>query len=664
MIRNLALGLVLWGAVLPTFSWAKSAPIRGKDIPWIDPKTFNTAEIDLWIRLGMSERRIPGLGIVIVQGDQILHKKAYGLSQPQSGVMADPDKTVWRVASVSKLFTVHAIMQLVEQGKIGLDEPIARYIESIGLPEFPGKPLTLRHLLTHTGGFDEIYVGIARKRPEDLVTIERWLHDFRPQLIQPPGVSTAYSNYGFTLAGYVLEKVTGLPFSRYLAEKVFKPLQMQRSTFEPREDLSPDLAQGHEFIGPRLVTVKRDYIQSVPASSLETTIEDMSHFLIAQLNGGKYNGRSVVSSASMAEIHKLQFTNHPEISGFALSYFDREQRGVRFLAHGGDARGCNAFVVIYPEQKLAFFLAYNRFSNDLGGAFHEWFLDQFILEGKSGNLNNKPTISPEDMRRSQLAAGKEDLRIYHGVYRFNRHPHRSFTKLGAFLGGLANELRITSTPDGRLEVIPLPWSRETRSFWSPLGDGVFVNEKTGAKIIITKKNGRGEDVYRGADGAFNRIPMYDSIYVHLVVLGFCEFIFLSYLFWSGFTWFRYWSHRRLRKVVARRVKAHFEVRAVQSLFIIVSALNVVIIPAWAGALFMMNPIELAYGVPSVARILLSVPWVGAILSGIMAVLAFRMWFRKELRPPLDMRLKFMAGSVVAALYFLVIGHWNFFGYWD
>ncbi len=658
------IGLLLSFAVLP--AWGSEGKIRGKDFPWINPKKLNVAEIDLWIRLGMSERRIPGMGITIVQGDKVLLSRAYGHSQPEEGVLADTEKTLWRAASISKLFTTQAVMQLVEQGKIGLDDPIAPSIKAIGIPEFPGKPITLRHLLTHTAGFDEVYVGIVMKYRKDVISLERWLRDYRPKLVQPPGESTSYSNYGVSLAGYVVQQISGVPFARYIDEHVFKPLEMARSTFDLREDLNKDLAKGHEFHGSSLNPVTRDYIQSMPASSLETTVNDMSHFLISQLNGGRYNGNSLVSPASLHEIQRRQYTNHPELNGFGLTFFELTMRGVRFLAHGGDARGSDAFICIFPDQKLAFFLAYNRAGNDLGGAFLSWFMDQLIFDGKPGNLDGKPTFSAEDRRRMEVAAGREDLSAYHGVYRFNRYPHVSFTKLGAFLGGLAKELRIGSTPDGLLEVIPLPWDPEGRSYWSPLGDGVFANEKTGNKIVVRKQAGVGENVFRQnfTDGAFYRIPIYDSIYVHLVVLGFCEFIFLSYLFWRTFTLIRYWHHRRLRRISAKRVKEHFGVRKAQVLFVVVSVLNVIVLPAWGGSLVMVNPIEFAYGVPIFARILFNIPRIGAGLSGVLAVLAIWMWFRKERRPPLLLRLKFLGGSIVTALYFLVIGHWNFFGFWD
>jgi CubicO group peptidase (beta-lactamase class C family) len=235
-LRVAALALCV-GALPAAFAQPKpAAPLTA-----VDAEAF----IDGLMPSALRAARVPGAVVVIVKDGQPLLQKGYGLADWDKNIPVDPHKTLFRPGSVSKLFTWTAVMQLVEQGKLELDADLNKYLD-FSIPGRNGKALTLRHVMTHTTGFEET----AR----DLLTYDsagpdlgKVLKAYIPPYVYDPGTTPGYSNYATSLAGYIVQRVSGKSFDDYMDQNVFGPLGMKQSTFRQPlpEALKGQMSQGY-----------------------------------------------------------------------------------------------------------------------------------------------------------------------------------------------------------------------------------------------------------------------------------------------------------------------------------------------------------------------------------------------------------------------------------
>jgi CubicO group peptidase (beta-lactamase class C family) len=232
----------------------------------------------------------PGAVVVVVTRDGPVFAKAYGFADVESRKPFTADATLVRPGSISKLFTGIAVMQLVEDGRLELDRDVNEYIDfAIEVPD-GGVPVTLRRLLTHRAGFEEHVKGMYSRNHEP-EPLGRWLARNQPRRIFPNGDVEAYSNYGFALAGYVVERASGEPFALYVGRHILEPLGMSHSTFlQPLpDDLAPLMAKSYRRSDePPLKFFQT--ITSSPAGALSSTGTDMGRFMRALMNGGALDG--------------------------------------------------------------------------------------------------------------------------------------------------------------------------------------------------------------------------------------------------------------------------------------------------------------------------------------------------------------------------------------
>ncbi|MFI5106497.1 MAG: serine hydrolase domain-containing protein, partial [Terriglobales bacterium] len=204
------------------------------------------AFLDGFVPMQLERENIAGAVVLVVKDGAILFAKGYGYSDVDKKAPVTVDATLFRPGSISKLFTWTAVMQLVEQGKLDLDRDVNEYLDFKIPPKF-GKPITLRNIMTHTPGFEEQVKDLINEEGAPIATLKQHLAAHIPERIFPPGTTPAYSNYGASLAGYIVERVSGRPFNDYVTEKIFEPLGMQRSTFAqplPAE-LKPHMSSGY-----------------------------------------------------------------------------------------------------------------------------------------------------------------------------------------------------------------------------------------------------------------------------------------------------------------------------------------------------------------------------------------------------------------------------------
>ena len=194
---------------------------------------------------------VAGMTVAVVADGRLFFAKGYGMADRAAGRKVDPEKTLFRVGSVSKLFTWTAVMQLVDQGKLDLKADVNRYLAGspVRVPDTYPQPVTLTHLLTHTPGFEDVVIGLFGRSPASLRPLGELLRDEMPARVRPPGVLSAYSNHGTALAGYIVERVSGVRYEQYIEKQILEPLGMAHTTVRQPvpKALEPDLAVGYRY---------------------------------------------------------------------------------------------------------------------------------------------------------------------------------------------------------------------------------------------------------------------------------------------------------------------------------------------------------------------------------------------------------------------------------
>jgi CubicO group peptidase (beta-lactamase class C family) len=309
----------------------------------------------------MAKGEIPGAVFLLVQGNDVLLRKAYGYADPAKKIPMDADRTAIHICSVSKIFTATAAMQLVENGQLDLDTDVNRYLKAFQVRNPFETPLTLRHLLTHTSGLDDMLLGKLAPTPAQLEPLGEHLARHMPPVIDRPGTVSRYSNYGVALAGYLVEVASGMPFDRYVQQRIFEPLGMKTASFVQPSPLAADLAIGHGSRSGKANPQRPLLINDAPAGSVTTRVDDMARFMIAFLNEGKLDGQVVLEPGSVAAMTSPQHQADPRLPfSHGFGWQIDSKAGRTFVSHDGGGGGHVTRLVLVPELRAGFLVYYNR----------------------------------------------------------------------------------------------------------------------------------------------------------------------------------------------------------------------------------------------------------------------------------------------------------------
>jgi CubicO group peptidase (beta-lactamase class C family) len=245
---------------------------------------------------------VAGATIVVVKDQHILFAQGYGFADLKTRAPVIADKTLFRPGSVSKLFTWTAVMQLVEQGRLDLDKDVNTYLD-FKVPEKFGRPITLRNIMTHTAGFEEVVSDTLIEKADKLYPLHDYLVKHMPERIFPPGKVVAYSNYATAMAGYIVQRVSGERYEQYIDDHIFKPLGMTNSTFFqlPPLALLKNVATGYKQASDGK-PIPYEIVEPAPAGSLASTATDMARFMMAHLNGGAYGSARILKPETEREM--------------------------------------------------------------------------------------------------------------------------------------------------------------------------------------------------------------------------------------------------------------------------------------------------------------------------------------------------------------------------
>jgi CubicO group peptidase (beta-lactamase class C family) len=390
------------------------------------------------------------------------------------------------------------VMQLVELGKIDLDADVNQYLD-FKIPPREGKPVTMRNLMQHVAGFEEQAKGIMSEDPK-APGYEALLKQWVPERVFAPGTTPAYSNYGASLAGYIVQRVSGETFDDYLDKHIFEPLDMKHSSFRQPlpADLAPLMSKGYELASdePHVFEI----VGPAPAGSLSSPADDMAHFMIAHLQNGEYNGNRILRAETAEMMHNSPLTTLPPLNRMELGFFETNINGREVIAHLGDTQYFHTSLHLFLKENVGFYVSFNSpgkagAAGGLRGALFEDFADRYFP--------GDGTESPVDAKTAATHAA-----MLKGNWANSRGSQSSF--IAAL--GLVGQTKAGVNAKGEL-VLPFPGLNTKPRHWVEIAP--FLWRDTGGHDHLAVKVVDGKAVRFSFDElspfmVLNRVPWYQD----------------------------------------------------------------------------------------------------------------------------------------------------------
>ena len=583
-------------------SAAPAAPVVPAGSPQLTAEDVN-AWLDGFVPNALATGDMAGAVVVVVRDGQILTQRGFGYSNVERRTPVDPARTLFRPGSISKLFTWTAVMQQVEQGRLDLDADVNRYLD-FEIPAYQGQPVTLRQILTHTAGFEEqakYTIGFDRARVPDYATLLRTI----PQRIHAPNTTPAYSNYATSLAGYIVERVSGEPFDDYVDRHILGPLGMRNSSFRQPlpARLQPMASTGYTVASAE--PLEFEIVGPAPAGSLSATGEDMARFMIAHLNNAA--GLLRPETARIMHTTRAGYGIGP-LNRMALGFFEQNINGQRVIGHGGDTVGFHSELLLFMDANVGLFVSFN--SQGRGGAsvthrraLFEQFADRYFPR-------------PRDARRVPAETAAEHSRMMAGNWTASRRITSSFLNITELLGQtsvgvgkdgelvLPFQLGSAGPPRRWVEVEPFVWhdlnSHEVAAAQVENGVPVRFSINTVSPFIV-----------------FDRVPWHRNSALLLPLLGASvAILFLTALFWP----IRWLVRRKLGGTLALERRQLVSYRLVRTF----AWLSVLALVGWLVVLSSLSDLSrMGSGADPILYALQIFTWIAFV--GVVAVVLWDLW---------------------------------------
>jgi CubicO group peptidase (beta-lactamase class C family) len=558
--------LLVVGFSAATFAAEPTVPLSPPATPATDSTTTPTipdsqdssavpltkSDVDVWldgyVPYALRTADIPGVVVTIVKDGQILTARGFGYADRAKRTPVDPDRTLFRPGSVSKLITWTAAMQLVEQGKLDLDKDINTYLD-FKIPDYDGKPITLRQLMTHTAGFEEAIKGLIFSDPAHLLPLGDYLKRWTPERVFAPGTTPAYSNWGTALTGYVVERVSGETFDDYCDKHIFAPLGMTNSTMRqplPKE-LEGQMASGYK--PGQDEAGKFEIVGPAPAGSLSSTGTDMAKFMIANLDGGK----GLLSPETAAMMHNSPLDKVdpasllPPLNRMELGYFETNVNGREVIGHLGDTEFFHTSLHLLMNEDVGVYFSFNSGGREgqvqtLRWSMFEDFADRYFPA-------TTPAAAPIDEKTAA-----EHAAMMAGNWQVSR---TAFSNPIAILQ-LVGQTKVAVGPKGLL-IPELLGANKLPREWEEIAPFVW-REKGGHDLLAAKvENGQ---VVRWSFGLLGPFMVFDRVPGHRssswllpaasVAIG---VLFLTVLFWP-IGWFARRKYRAAFPLAGTPLRAY------------------------------------------------------------------------------------------------------------
>lgn len=459
-------------AAAPAAATPAAAAAGGHELTATDANAW----LDGFVPYALKTGDIAGAEVAIVKDGAVVTERGYGFANVEKRTPVDPRVTMFRPGSVSKLIVWTAVMQQVEAGKIDLDADINKYLD-YNVTGMDGKPITMRELMQHTAGFEEHAKGVI-STSNNLPTFEEMLKARVPARIFPPGSTPAYSNYGASLAGYIVERVSGEPFDVYLEKHIFQPLDMTHSSFRQPlpASLEPFMATGYrvgsgdaepfEYVGPR------------PAGSMSASADDMAHFMIAHLQDGEYHGNRILSAATAQLMHDSPYADGiGPLNRMELGFFETNINGREVIAHLGDTEFFHTSLHLFLKDNVGLYASFSSPGKDgavqtVRTQLFQDFADRYL-----------PAAAPHPVT-AQVDAGTQAAHaaLMGGAWDVSRRAQTNFLAMLGFIG----QTKVGANQKGEL-VLPFPGPNGKPGRWVEVAPFVWQSveghDRAAARVV-------------------------------------------------------------------------------------------------------------------------------------------------------------------------------------
>ena len=433
-------------------------------------KTDVDAWLDGYLPYALKAGGIPGAVVVVVKDGQPLTMRGFGYSDLKAHKPVDPETTLFRPGSVSKLFTWTAVMQQVQAGKLDLDKGINTYLD-FKIPPKDGKPITLRNLMTHTPGFAETIkylILYGKKQPIPLrAALTRWI----PEQIYAPGQFPAYSNYGASLAGYIVERVSGEPFEQYVQRHILAPAGMNHSSFQQPLPANLDGLMSKAYKPGTDDPRPYEVIALSPAGALAASGADMGRFMIAHLNN------SLLDPATAKLMYGVANKPYSALPGMALGFYHEDRNGLNIVGHGGDTVFFHSDLHLFLDKNVGLYISMNSIGkNGAAQTLREELLQEFADRYYPAPEQNLPIV----------ASAKADGAAVSGHYVSSRASGFNWVRAIALIG----ETTVAVDKDGYLVASSITDASGTPKKWREVGQWVW-QDAAGKDKLQAIPNGKG-----------------------------------------------------------------------------------------------------------------------------------------------------------------------------
>ena len=317
------------------------------------------AGIDNYLAGRIKSTGIPGLALAVVRDGDVVYSRAFGVSRLENGEKLTPNH-IFHFASVSKPFVATAIVQLVEDGKLELDDPVVKHLPYFRLADDRYREITIRQMLNHTAGMPDVEDYEWDHPQFDDGAAERYVRSMSTErLLWAPGTDFEYSNMAFDALGDLIAKVSGMYFEEYIQINILDPIGMVESSF-----VYPQIDQALRTTGhvgnPAKVSAIYPYNRRhAPSSTLNSSVAELTRWMLVNLNRGELDGRRILREESY-DLLWTSTTDH----AVGLSWFIHEEAGERAILHGGSDLGFRSYIVLLPDDGIGVVLASNWQNTD------------------------------------------------------------------------------------------------------------------------------------------------------------------------------------------------------------------------------------------------------------------------------------------------------------
>lgn len=601
--------------------------------PVADPLPGLGAYIEGTIEAQMALEDIQAVTVSVVKDGEVVYANGFGMQDIEEGIAVNPETSLFRIGSTSKLFTWLSVMQQVERGNLDLDTDVNEYLD-FEIPATYEEPITLRHILSHTAGFEDGGLGyLIQYYPNKGPELAEAMAKYIPARVNPPGEVSSYSNYATALAGLIVQNVTGVPFNQYVRENLFDPLGMQYASFaEPLpEHLEPYMTRGYKREQGVWDEQPFEMINSFgPAGAVSASALAMAKFMQANLNNGELNGNRILSPDMMEQAHSQLFTADPRVNGMAHGFYEKTYNGFRIVGHGGDTMQFHTDLAIDKENNLGIFVSYmttvsNKARNHFVGQIYDHFFPQKV----------EPIEPPADFA--------ERASKYAGTWTFWR---RNVSTIEKMFGLMSGGVDVVPTENNTL-LVTGPYA--ARQFVE-VGENLFRQVDGTDRIVFSSRSGEGLDTFYFESLPFmamQRMPTFETSVFKYLLPGVALLLFLHTIV----SWFYKRKDYKVRPAASKALTYSSLLMSIVHLAFVV--LLAIVIVGFGESLYS--------GIPFLLKAALVLPLVAIVLT-LWALFRFVKRFGDEtftLGRRIYYGLIVLAGVYMCYFYY----YWNMLG-WD